>query len=123
MSEEKTNPNVEKMLTHIDKLTEKVERLEKTLSNNNAESPKGVTPHEETHHGTHWKAEEILKTSDDCPQCKAEKEKLRQEFGKPYLEEHWREKLPYICEGCGEGVFVDEEACPKCHGKKAKKRA
>ena len=72
----------------------------------------------------HWKAEEITKTSDDCPECKAERDKLKEAFGKPYLEAHWREKLPNVCanEKCGEGVLVDEESCPKCHGTKAKKR-
>jgi len=73
----------------------------------------------------HWKAEEITKASDECPECKAERDKLKEAFGKPYLEAHWREKLPNVCanENCGEGVLVDEESCPKCHGTKAKKRA
>jgi hypothetical protein len=54
----------------------------------------------------HWKAEEITKASDDCPECKAERDKLKEAFGKPYLEAHWREKLPNVCanEKCGEGV-------------------
>ena len=77
----------------------------------------------------HWKAEEITKASDDCPECKAERDKLKEAFGKPYLEAHWKEKIPrdqlaYVCanEKCGEGVLVEEESCPKCHGTKAKKR-
>jgi ssDNA-binding Zn-finger/Zn-ribbon topoisomerase 1 len=70
----------------------------------------------------HWKADEITKASDDCPECKAEKDKLKEAFGKPFLEAHWREKLPHVCADCGEGVLVEEESCPKCRGTKAKKR-
>lgn len=103
------------------------EENQKLMPQNTTQTSKNTLPTSEPQSDLlkHWKAEEITNASDDCPECKAERDKLKEAFGKPYLEAHWREKLPNVCanENCGEGVLVDEESCPKCHGTKAKKRA
>jgi len=102
------------------------EENQKLMPQNTAQTSKNTLPTSEPQPDLlkHWKADEITKASDECPECKAERDKLKEAFGKPYLEAHWREKLPNVCanENCGEGVLVDEESCPKCHGTKAKKR-
>ena len=100
-----------------------MDSIEKKIASITTSSAKTEEKHEDKEKHEHWKADEITKISDNCPECKAEKEKLKEAFGKPYLEEHWREKLPIVCENCGEGVLVEEENCPKCRGTKAKKRA
>lgn len=132
MTEEKQIPKENPKEPEVPKLLEETlrriikEEIKQAPPQNPAQTSKNISdtsePQPEPKH-EHWKAEEIVKISDACPECKAEKEKLKDAFGKPYLEAHWREKLPTVCENCGEGVLVDEENCPKCRGTKAKKRA
>jgi hypothetical protein len=69
----------------------------------------------------HWKAEDL---TDDCPDCKREKEKIARQFLTNLRKE--REKEPLICDpskgGCGLGVKETEENCPFCGNKEARKR-
>jgi hypothetical protein len=117
--EEKPNPKGEEAFRQIVR-----EEIKQALAQNTTQTSKNTSntsePQPEKHE--HWKAEDFAKASDNCPECKAEKEKLKDAFGKPYLEAHWREKLPDVFLNCGEGVLVEEENCPKCRGTKAKKR-
>ena len=124
MSEEKKEKSNREILQELlAPMQQEIAQLRNSISpkNNKAEPQKSGTSNEEAH-GSHWHAEDILKASDDCPECKKEKAKLSEAFGKPYLEQHWREKLPLVCENCGTGVMKDEEECPTCKGTKAKRR-
>jgi hypothetical protein len=98
------------------------EAISSISSNTLEQAKKEQAEHEEKPPHSHWHAEEIANLSDDCPECKAEKEKLAKIFGEKYMNEHWREKLPNVCSNCGEGVLLDEKECVKCHGTKARKR-
>jgi hypothetical protein len=127
----KESPKVEETLRKGEEELRRVirEELSKALPQNTVQTSKNISDTSESQPSPkheHWKAEEITKISGDCPECKAEKEKLKDAFGKPYLEEHWREKLPNVCanEKCGEGVLVEEDKeCPRCHERNYKKRA
>jgi DnaJ-class molecular chaperone len=123
MAEEKKenpNPKGEEAFRQIIR-----EELKQALAENTAQTSKNIsdTSEQPPDKHEHWKAEEFINASDTCVDCKAEKEKLKESFGKPYLEQHWREKLPDVCSNCGEGVLLDEKNCPKCKGRKAHKRA
>ena len=51
----------------------------------------------------------------DCPDCyKKIKDAVLLREKKP--------KTDYFCVDCGEGVDLNEEECPTCHGKEARKR-
>jgi hypothetical protein len=69
----------------------------------------------------HWKAEDL---TDDCPECKREKEKIARKWLTDLKKE--RETTPLICDpskgGCGLGVKQEEEKCPFCGNKEARKR-
>lgn len=65
----------------------------------------------------HWKAEDL---TDDCPECKREKEKIAHQYLQNLRKE--REKEPVVCKNCGTGVKIEEENCPLCGGKDARKR-
>jgi len=56
----------------------------------------------------------------DCPTCKGAIEEFGKKFHKKVMEE--RKDNPYECETCGERVKLEEENCPTCGGKKARRR-
>ena len=125
MSEEKKEKSNREILQELlAPMQREITELKNSISpKNNKAEPQSVTvSNEEAHHGSHWHAEDFINASDNCPECKTEKAKLSEAFGKPYLEQHWREKLPLVCENCGTGVMKDEEECPTCKGTKAKRR-
>ena len=66
----------------------------------------------------HWKAEELI--NPECPECKAEKQKLRSQILKEYAEETKDSNL--VCEGCGIGVKKEWENCPSCGSKDAREK-
>ena len=70
----------------------------------------------------HWKAEDVSKLleNNDCPECKAEAQKLEQRISKKFRAS--RQKLPFVCEECGLGVDKEEEECPSCGNRNARER-
>lgn len=110
MTEEKINPNVEKILAKIEILEKKID----SAMTSSVKPEEKVEEKAEEH--KHFGAEIFNPT---CPEC----QKVKETLGKEYLDAHWRDKLPDVCESCGEGVLHEEEKCPKCRGTKAKKRA
>ena len=103
--------------------TESWEKLEKILDKKLDEKLKPLFPSSEPEKHEHWKAEELI--NPECPECKAEKQKLRSQILKEVYAE--TKGLSHECTECGLGVKGEESGkeawkCPTCGNKYAKER-
>jgi len=123
MSKEETHQ--EKVIKLLEKQSEQTAELVKEIQRQGSLFQKQQTTPTPTPSDSkpseHWKAEDL---TDDCPECKREKEKIAKSYLQNLRKE--REKESLICDpskgGCGLGVKQEEENCPFCGGKDARKR-
>lgn len=114
---EKEKPLSQILIERMDNQDKKFESL-KTLLEANLKPPEIEKPEPEKHDKEeasqgHKTIEEMLA----CPTCGP---KLRDEVLKK--EKEIRDKKPFVCSTCGNGVDKDEPTCPTCGGKHAKER-
>lgn len=107
MTEEKINPNVEKILTEITNLKAEIQKLKKTPS-----SKKEATKENVPHSTTEEKKEghETIEDLINCPDCGPKARKL-------ILEKLYKEhpiKHPVKCRECGIPIDQEEKECPNC---------
>lgn len=117
MSDEKKEENWEQKIQKIveTSVSKALEEKLKPQSLPSSPSPEQKKGDGDVH--THWKAEDY---KDSCPECKAEKEKIGKAYMKKTLAE--RKDLELACKECGTPVKREEEACPTCGSKDAKRR-
>ena len=79
---------------------------------------------EPEHKHEHLTADSVKKFYDaqECPDgtCGTEEKKLSDHYVKEFLKD--RKNLDYECEECGTPVKEDEEECPTCGSKNARRR-
>lgn len=124
MSKEEKTPtesHQDKVIKLLEGLNRNIENLNTNVTSQLGFQNKPITTSSPTTPDSkpseHWKAEDL---TDDCPECKREKEKIAHQYLVNLRKE--REKEPVVCKTCGTGVKVEEENCPLCGGKEARNR-
>ena len=116
MSEPKSEDWEEKVAKIVKTQMEKT--IEEKLKPQNAQNPPSSPPKHE--HLTSESVTRFFNENEDCPECKAESEKLRKNIVKDFLTP--RKDLPLVCEECGTPVEEEEEKCPTCGNTNATRR-